>query len=109
MISQTHPQSPPHASETPNLELRLIKVVPVGDVVHVFSHIRKTYRVQWVVLEGGDEPPATRADKTQPMEKNGKGRPQKDKSTASQRATRDSTSPQSGYMWARLEGVAALK
>jgi hypothetical protein len=30
----------------------------VGDVLHVFSHIRKTYRVQWVVLEGaGTTPP----------------------------------------------------
>lgn len=31
-----------------------------GDVLHVFSHIRKTYRVQWVVLRGGDSPPAIR-------------------------------------------------
>ena len=29
--------------------------------VHVFSHIRKTYRVQWVLLKGGgDEPPQLR-------------------------------------------------
>ncbi|KAI0284597.1 DNA glycosylase [Russula aff. rugulosa BPL654] len=27
------------------------------DVLHVFSHIRKTYRVQWVVLEGGGANP----------------------------------------------------
>lgn len=32
---------------------------PAGDVLHVFSHIRKTYRVYWVVLMGGGaEPPA---------------------------------------------------
>lgn len=39
--------------------MRVVKIVPAGDVLHVFSHIRKTYRVQWVVLEGGssDEPP----------------------------------------------------
>ncbi|TBU47064.1 DNA glycosylase [Dichomitus squalens] len=38
---------------------RVVKIVPAGDVLHIFSHIRKTYRVQWVVLEGGssDEPP----------------------------------------------------
>jgi len=38
---------------------RLIKIERAGDVLHVFSHIRKTYRVQWVVLEGGGpSPPA---------------------------------------------------
>ncbi|KAJ7096736.1 DNA glycosylase [Mycena belliarum] len=37
--------------------LRIAKVQPVGDVLHVFSHIRKTYRVQWVLLEGGVVPP----------------------------------------------------
>ncbi|PPQ87673.1 hypothetical protein CVT25_011440 [Psilocybe cyanescens] len=36
----------------------IVKIQPVGDVVHVFSHIRKTYRIQWVVLEGGVNPPA---------------------------------------------------
>ncbi|KIM85727.1 hypothetical protein PILCRDRAFT_816934 [Piloderma croceum F 1598] len=39
-------------------ELRISKIQPAGDVIHVFSHIKKTYRVQWVVLEGGGtEPP----------------------------------------------------
>jgi len=33
-------------------------IQPVGDLLHVFSHIKKTYRVQWVVLEGGANPPA---------------------------------------------------
>ncbi|KAJ7637148.1 hypothetical protein FB45DRAFT_1001978 [Roridomyces roridus] len=37
--------------------LKIAKVQPVGDVVHVFSHIKKTYRVQWVVLEGTSSPP----------------------------------------------------
>ena len=36
-------------------------VKPAGEVVHVFSHIRKTYRVQWVLLKGGgDETPQLR-------------------------------------------------
>lgn len=40
---------------------RIVHVKPAGDVVHVFSHIRKTYRVQWVLLKGGgDEPPMLR-------------------------------------------------
>ncbi|CAA7268367.1 unnamed protein product [Cyclocybe aegerita] len=37
--------------------LTITKITPVGEVLHVFSHIRKTYKVQWVVLEGGAEPP----------------------------------------------------
>jgi A/G-specific adenine glycosylase len=36
---------------------RLVKIERAGDVLHVFSHIRKTYRVQWVVLEGGGTNP----------------------------------------------------
>jgi A/G-specific adenine glycosylase len=36
---------------------RLVKIERAGDVLHVFSHIRKTYRVQWVVLEGGGADP----------------------------------------------------
>ncbi|KAI0264658.1 DNA glycosylase, partial [Gloeopeniophorella convolvens] len=43
---------------TPN-GYKVVKVVRAGDVLHVFSHIRKTYRVQWVVLEGGSESPPT--------------------------------------------------
>ncbi|KAL4071255.1 DNA glycosylase [Scleroderma yunnanense] len=43
--------------------LQVVTIRPAGDVVHVFSHIKKTYRVQWVILEGGgDEPPALRDD-----------------------------------------------
>lgn len=38
---------------TDSTALRLVKIKRAGDVLHVFSHIRKTYRVQWVVLEGG--------------------------------------------------------
>jgi A/G-specific adenine glycosylase len=41
--------------------MRIVHVKPAGDIVHVFSHIRKTYRVQWVLLKGGgDEPPKLR-------------------------------------------------
>lgn len=34
-----------------SLRIRSIEAAP--DVLHIFSHIRKTYRPQWVVLEGG--------------------------------------------------------
>lgn len=45
--------------------LRIVKIAPAGDVIHVFSHIRKTYRIQWVVLEGGGAAPPCLASLTQ--------------------------------------------
>jgi A/G-specific adenine glycosylase len=38
-------------------EQTVSKIIPIGDVVHVFSHIRKTYRVQWVIVKGDLAPP----------------------------------------------------
>lgn len=47
--------------------VRIVHVKPAGDVIHVFSHIRKTYRVQWVLLTGGgDEPPKLRHESVSP-------------------------------------------
>ncbi|KIM42337.1 hypothetical protein M413DRAFT_444760 [Hebeloma cylindrosporum] len=40
-------------------KLAISSIQPVGDVLHVFSHIKKTYRVQRVILEGGANPPPT--------------------------------------------------
>ncbi|KAF8448666.1 DNA glycosylase [Boletus edulis BED1] len=49
-------------------EMRIVHVKPAGDVVHVFSHIRKTYRVQWVLMKGGgDEPPKLLQKSDSPM------------------------------------------
>lgn len=38
-------------------EQSVSKIIHIGDIVHVFSHIRKTYRVQWVTVKGGLAPP----------------------------------------------------
>ena len=64
-----------------NSNLRIAKIKPAGDVLHVFSHIRKTYRTQWVLLEGtsvGDEevcgieePPRLKTDYVPPSAKEG--------------------------------------
>jgi hypothetical protein len=48
---------PKAADTTRSGVLRLVKIERAGDVLHVFSHIRKTYRVQWVVLQGGGASP----------------------------------------------------
>lgn len=51
------PKAKPENSKIDSV-LKIKKIKPVGDVIHIFSHIKKTYRVQWVVLEGGGvEPP----------------------------------------------------
>ncbi|KAF7792089.1 hypothetical protein EIP86_003119 [Pleurotus ostreatoroseus] len=42
------------ASKSP---LYIASIKQAGDVIHVFSHIKKTYRVQWVVLQGGGTTP----------------------------------------------------
>ncbi|KAJ7151155.1 DNA glycosylase [Mycena filopes] len=63
-------------SDSRDGSLRITKVHPVGDVVHVFSHIKKTYRVQWVLLEGTPHLPALN-DATQPnpaVKTKGKGK-----------------------------------
>jgi hypothetical protein len=44
--------------ETSRSSVILQSVKPAGDILHIFSHIRKTYRVQWVLLDGGQQPPA---------------------------------------------------
>ncbi len=35
----------------------MVKISVAGDVPHVFSHIKKTYRVVWIVMTGGDRQP----------------------------------------------------
>lgn len=45
------------SAATPPSELRISKIKNAGDVLHIFSHIRKTYRVQWILLEGGSSSP----------------------------------------------------
>ncbi|KAJ7039781.1 DNA glycosylase [Mycena alexandri] len=50
LLDATGGPKPQPGSSDPSL--RITKVHPVGDVVHVFSHIKKTYRVQWVLLDG---------------------------------------------------------
>jgi len=37
--------------------VHISNITAVGDVLHIFSHIRKTYSVQWILLEGGESPP----------------------------------------------------
>ena len=47
--------------------LCLSNITSGGDVLHVFSHIRKTYRIQWILLEGGEERPTLKLDHVQTL------------------------------------------
>ncbi|KAJ4479837.1 DNA glycosylase [Lentinula lateritia] len=59
----------PKCSSSP--EYRVVNITPMGDVSHVFSHIKKTYRVQWVVIEGGCVPPVLKCGPGQPSSDHG--------------------------------------
>lgn len=81
--------------------LRLVKTERAGDVLHVFSHIRKTYRVQWVVLEGGGTSPpelARRSSSTLVAS----GHPKKTK-------VKDTGSSKLESMWVLLDDVEKAK
>ncbi|CAK5272682.1 unnamed protein product [Mycena citricolor] len=53
-----HPDEQSFKSPSKALDgLKISHIKAAGDVVHVFSHIKKTYRVQWVLLEGLSNPP----------------------------------------------------
>ena len=61
LLHQLLQPSAPSCGESESTDAFRIKFVkPVQDVVHVFSHIKKTYRPQWVVLEGGITPPSVK-------------------------------------------------
>lgn len=55
------PKSPSQSDKEPGQSteaVRISKVKRAGDILHIFSHVRKTYRTQWVLLTGDDAPPA---------------------------------------------------
>ncbi|KAJ3840168.1 DNA glycosylase [Lentinula raphanica] len=47
-------------------DYRIVDVVLLGDVSHTFSHIKKTYHTQWVVIEGGIKPPLLKYSQPKP-------------------------------------------
>lgn len=70
---------------------KIVQITPAGDVVHVFSHIRKTYRVQWVILEGGKStPPELEKCLRTPEEKSSKKNSRKPKATTKSSSRKES-------------------
>jgi len=110
-------QRPPDSSidVTTVDRLRITKTESAGDVVHVFSHIKKTYRLQWVVMEGGNKPPSlnpqlenhpgkAKAILRKESKKKGKGR-----KGSSEVNSADSSTVSPISMWVPLHKVAEAK
>lgn len=99
-------QDPPSPKPRPSDAVLVSKTTQVGDVLHVFSHIRKTYRVQWVQLVGGDQPPSF-LPSTRPPKASIKGKA-KPKAKAGSKAGGDAT-PNVGPRWCPLEEIDSAK
>lgn len=83
--------------------LRVAKIRAAGDVLHVFSHIRKTYRVQWVLLEGGEDGPPTFAPNSTSVSPRAKAKRQKTEKA------RNDTKAAGKARWLPLKDVADAK
>lgn len=109
------PSSPAKSTARNHANLRISKIKPAGDVLHVFSHIRKTYRVQWILLEGGQDLPELNPTYAAPDHSlAGTGKKGKAKSKSKSK----SKPPESGerspgvkpsLRWVRYEDVEAAK
>ncbi|XP_006463983.1 hypothetical protein AGABI2DRAFT_226007 [Agaricus bisporus var. bisporus H97] len=63
----SEPLAPLHSEEggcNKACEVKITKMSVLGNVSHIFSHIKKTYRVVWVLLTGDDKPPELSRDFT---------------------------------------------
>ncbi|KAI0084713.1 DNA glycosylase [Irpex rosettiformis] len=75
--------------------LRIASIKSAGDITHIFSHIRKTYRIQWVVLEGGGDDPPSLTSRPSDFDIGGGTlrKSQKKKATTSRRQRAEAASP----------------
>ena len=83
---------------------RLVKIERAGDVLHVFSHVRKTYRVQWVVLEGGGANPPELAKRSSLAASS-----TSTKKTKAKTKVATAGLPKLESMWIPLDGVEKAK
>ncbi|KIJ39008.1 hypothetical protein M422DRAFT_68891 [Sphaerobolus stellatus SS14] len=60
------------ASSSNGDNLQITDIQDLGNTIHIFSHIKKTYRIISVILQGGSSPPALRIDDLQQQVKKGK-------------------------------------
>jgi len=76
--------------------LHVTSFVEAGDVLHIFSHIRKIYRIVWITLQGGTQFPGLTAGAS----------PNKKRKSLD---ANDGGSRGSGVRWVRESEVAGCK
>ncbi|KAF8223425.1 DNA glycosylase [Tricholoma matsutake] len=104
LLSSTVPPYNKNRSKSQNDALQIKELHFAGDVVHVFSHIKKTYRTQWVVLQGGENLPSFRQDITKQP---GKHVEMSDKEKLMDGGDDELSTPLSaGPVWIKLEDVS---
>ena len=90
-------------------EQSISEIIPIGDVLHVFSHIRKTYRVQWVIMKGGLAPPQVLSNEiSDELERPPGKQPTKGK-RKTKKVTISTQRSQNGAIWIPLNEVAETK
>lgn len=87
--------------------LVITQIQPVGDVVHIFSHIKKTYRIQWVILEGGVNPPTILENPSLQEERPTKKR--KEKQAVTDVNVNAQTEGSKSVIWVPLDDVVDTK
>ena len=102
-------------------DLQLVQMKPAGDVLHIFSHIRKTYRIQWILLEGNnddsevqdiEEPPSLNLEYAPPSAKQSKGaaiKPKKPKKASAKDAVKKKAGSSPCLRWVKYEDVQDAK
>lgn len=101
--------------------IRIVQMKPAGDVLHIFSHIRKTYRIQWVLLEGNsdnsavkdlEEPPTLNLDYVPPSTKQNRSaatKTKKPKKAGTQDVCREKVASNPCLRWVKYEDVQDAK
>lgn len=84
------------------------RVSITGDVSHVFSHIRKTYRVVWTLVTGGDGPPERCGD-IRSNESTSKLAKSQDRPAGPRKENRERLNLPTETVWVPLEQVADAK
>ncbi|KAF8180374.1 DNA glycosylase [Pholiota molesta] len=88
-----------------NGTLAISSIISGGDVVHIFSHIRKTYRVQWIILQGGDSPPTILEEKSPPPKGRRTNKSRTKKRSIDDVKARSQSGIQNGAIWVTLDEV----
>jgi hypothetical protein len=82
-------------------QLRMISTRSLGGILHIFSHIRKTYRVCMITLEGGEDPPSLNFEERQKMSNGNRRKTGDGEENKASAATKS--------LWIASEEVAASK